>query len=164
MDYHWLNTWNRRNSHDIDEDEDIPISMIVTNFARFSGVTQFNDLRCEADTSDEVVIHLRRPTSKQAAPPHVNPSRFPQNSTFEAIRSYMSTSIKFVRHSNVLRSLLMSCLVIGSFRLSSHHSLPNVWRRNEPVASDTIFSEVAAICTNMEMMAQIFFWSYFTCH
>jgi hypothetical protein len=31
----------------------------------------------------------------------------------------------------------------------------NVWRRNEPVASDTIFSEVAAICTNGQMMAQI---------
>jgi zinc transporter ZupT len=39
---------------------------------------------------------------------------------------------------------------------SSHHSpAHNVWRRNEPVASDTIFSEVAAICTNGQMMAQI---------
>ena len=32
----------------------------------------------------------------------------------------------------------------------------NVWRRNEPVASDTIYAEVAAICTNGQTMAQIF--------
>lgn len=32
----------------------------------------------------------------------------------------------------------------------------NVWRRNEPVASDTIYAETPAICTNGQKMAQIF--------
>ena len=32
----------------------------------------------------------------------------------------------------------------------------NVWRRHEPVASDTVFSDTPAVCTNGQTMAQIF--------
>ena len=40
--------------------------------------------------------------------------------------------------------------------IQSPYPAHNVWRRNEPVASDTIFSEVAAVDTNGQTMAQIF--------
>jgi hypothetical protein len=65
----------------------------------------------------------------------------------------MSTSIKFVRHSNA-RTKCSGHRIIQT--IQSPFPAHNVWRRNEPVASDTIFSEVAAICTNGQMMAQIF--------
>jgi hypothetical protein len=50
--------------------------------------------------------------------------------------------IRSGRHFSPLRSLLlMSCLVIGSFRPFSLLTCPYAFRRNEAVASDTIFSE-----------------------
>jgi hypothetical protein len=85
-------------------------------------------------------------------PPHINPSRFPQETQLLGVYSYMSTSIKFVRHSNA-RTKCSGHRIIQT--IQSPFPAHNVWRRNEPVASDTIFSEVAAICTNGQMMAQI---------
>ena len=40
--------------------------------------------------------------------------------------------------------------------IKSPYPAHNVWRRNEPVATDTIFSETPAICTGGQKMAQIF--------
>ncbi len=40
--------------------------------------------------------------------------------------------------------------------IQSPYPAHNVWRRNEPVASDTIFAEVPAIDTNGQTMAQIY--------
>ena len=40
--------------------------------------------------------------------------------------------------------------------IKSPYPALNVWRRNEPVASDTIFAETPAIDTNGHTMAQIF--------
>ena len=40
--------------------------------------------------------------------------------------------------------------------IQSPYPAHNVWRRNEPVASDTIFSEHAAIATNGQTMAQFY--------
>ena len=40
--------------------------------------------------------------------------------------------------------------------LKSPYPANNVWRRNEPVASDSVFAEVAALCTNGQKSAQIF--------
>ncbi len=40
--------------------------------------------------------------------------------------------------------------------IKSPYPANNVWRRNEPVATDVIFAEVAAICTNGQKIAQIF--------
>ena len=40
--------------------------------------------------------------------------------------------------------------------MRSPYPANNVWRRNEPVATDTIFAEVPAVCTNGQMAAQYF--------
>ncbi len=40
--------------------------------------------------------------------------------------------------------------------IQSPYPANNVWRKNEPVASDTIFAEVPAIDTNGQTMAQLF--------
>merc|ERR1712122_325940 len=40
--------------------------------------------------------------------------------------------------------------------MKSPYPAYNVWRRNEPVATDTIYAEVAAIGTNGQTQAQIF--------
>ena len=40
--------------------------------------------------------------------------------------------------------------------MKSPNPAHNVLRRNEPVATDTIFAEVPAICTNGQTMAQLY--------
>jgi hypothetical protein len=138
------------------------ISMIVTNSPVFRVSLNLMILTLYVKPTllmKLLLPHLRRlPRSNRRHRTHKSVEVSPRNSTSRCVRtSYMSTSIKFVRHSNVLRSLLlMSCSghrIIQT--IQSPFPAHNVWRRNEPVASDTIFSEVAAICTNGQMMAQI---------
>jgi hypothetical protein len=74
--------------------------------------------------------------------------------TSNTARSFCMSLIRSGRHFSPLRSLLlMSCLVIGSFRPFSLLTLPIMLDATKP-SHLTPFSEVAAIC-NGQTMAQI---------
>jgi hypothetical protein len=104
--------------------------MIVTSFAKFSRVS-LNLMILTLYVKPTLLMKLLLPHSvdlprSNPPPPHYKSVEVsPRNST-EAMRpySYMSTSIKFVRHSNTTQFATNVMSVIGSFRLSSHHSLP----------------------------------------
>jgi hypothetical protein len=114
---------------------------------------------CEADTSDEVVIATsRRPTLETTAATAHKSVEVSPKLNFEAMRPYfLHVDVDKVRKTFQRTTQFATNVMSGHRIIQTIQSpfLPTTSGVNEPVASDTIFSEVAAICTNGQMMAQI---------
>lgn len=103
----------------------------------------------ELEANDKVQLEVKEPTEIKASKVNYEDYRpYFLNVPLEKVRRTFQVTTQYA--TNVMSGQRITQTIKSPFPAN------NVWRRNEPVASDTVFAAVPAVCTNGHTMAQIF--------
>lgn len=123
-------------------------SNLNLSYACHNTVTDSNDDHIDSSEDNEPTLEISTPTVKK------------KRIDYEKFRPYfLDVPIEKIRQTFRVTTQFATSVLAGpkiTQTLKSPYPANNVWRRNEPVASDTIYAETDAIGTNGQRMAQLF--------